>query len=539
MEQIELNLFENLDDTYSDFRISADQNKRKEEINDFINEMGLPKILLEDDNEDKNKVFSLLNIVNLIDGSLTLIYEAIYVDKLFRDLYYHYYSEKYKDIPRDCNRIFILKGNWNSTIFFNPQMDKNIHDEIQQSLVGFIVIQPLKTAPIGRILLDPFKTNIAQSFLRTTKISCIFMGQKYEIDCYPFSTQDGEYLRCAEISIWTILEYYGTRYSTYRTVLPHEFKNILEAKSNERLSPSQGLYVRDKSWILKKFNLSTRLYTYDSFIDKFTYGDIAFKNVFYSYVQSGFPISMTLDGSTKHAVVCIGHGKPSYEITKETISFFLDDIQFTNASEFIKEYVIMDDFQIPYRLEKFNHFSIDRDSELKMFIVPLYKRIFMDVRTAYVIFQSYIYDCQKEIKEYLNKHSKSKRIVQNIFLTSSRNYRLFKVETAKTHKEKFFYTSLPLSRFVWIMELGTLDQIKENNTVFAEVVLDATINCVNTDSINIKDYMIYNRIGSHIGYVDYDEKSNSNLSKQFFGEIQNGAAFEITFEQFDKNLRSN
>lgn len=488
----------------------------------------------------KNHINNFQNIIDMIDGDITFIYEPIYVDKLYRDTYYHYHSEKHCHIERNCKRIFILKDRWEPINLY----DISRHDEIQKNLVGCVVIRPMMSSPIGRVLIDPFKTNIKSCYIRTTKLSVILLGQKYEINCYPFAAQDNEYMRCAETSLWTILEYCGFRYSEYRTILPNEFIKELEPISVERVLPSKGLDISKKSLLLKKFGFYPRVYTYDTYKKYFMSGHTVFKNIFYSYVQSGFPISMTITSKKlqKHAVVCIGHGEINYDKnindTKKLIFKDAREIEFINFSELIDQYVIMDDNQTPYRLENYNRFSIDHCAQIVMFIVPLYKKIFMDVKTAYVIFETYIEDYIKEISSYVREHAVDKnnyKVIQNIFLTSSRNYHIFKVEKSKSYTEKYLYSSLPLPRFIWIMELGIYNDVKDSHKVFAEVVLDATVEVPNFEynTLNNNGCMILHRIGKHIGYTVFNE-DYSQMSKRFVANTED--IFEDSFEMFDKNL---
>lgn len=46
------------------------------------------------------------------------------------------------------------------------------------------------------------------------------LGVKLFIEGFPHSSQDSETITCAETTIWAAMEYFGTRYSDYKPVLP-------------------------------------------------------------------------------------------------------------------------------------------------------------------------------------------------------------------------------------------------------------------------------------------------------------------------------
>ena len=53
-----------------------------------------------------------------------------------------------------------------------------------------------------------------------------------------------------------ILEYFGTRYPDYKTVLPNDIIAKLNSISQERILPSEGLTFLQMSDLLKAFGLN-------------------------------------------------------------------------------------------------------------------------------------------------------------------------------------------------------------------------------------------------------------------------------------------
>lgn len=123
--------------------------------------------------------------------------------------------------------------------------EKDKHQELQDAFIGTIVIKPTpivhSNCTMGRTLLNPKKLHLPKCYIRTTKFNVSILGTEYTIEAFPFTGQDGEVMTCAETCIWEILEYFGTRYSNYKTVLPKDIIAKLNSISQERILPSEGL----------------------------------------------------------------------------------------------------------------------------------------------------------------------------------------------------------------------------------------------------------------------------------------------------------
>lgn len=48
-------------------------------------------------------------------------------------------------------------------------------------------------------------------------------------------------MSCAEVSVWSILDYYGTRFPDFRVILPSEILKELERHAAEQPLPTRGL----------------------------------------------------------------------------------------------------------------------------------------------------------------------------------------------------------------------------------------------------------------------------------------------------------
>ena len=201
-----------------------------------------------------------LNICDLYGYPITVICQPQYTDKMYRDAYYIYLSHLHFDIGRHCQRLALFKGEIHLADFFDPDR----HMDLQESLLGTMVIRPsYNHSPeytLGRTLLDPYKLKRPLHYISTARYKATICGQTYTIEAFPFSNQHGDVLRCAETSVWSLMEYYGTRYENYRVVLPSTISSWASKELPERSLPSDGLTYSQISSLLKTFSFEPRIY---------------------------------------------------------------------------------------------------------------------------------------------------------------------------------------------------------------------------------------------------------------------------------------
>lgn len=463
------------------------------------------------------------DFVLLLQLPITVVLENTYVDKDYRDCYYHFYASKHFEVLKNCQRITLFQGDFSKWDFTEEK-----HKLLQDSIIGTITIRPIKGGAWGRTLIDPRKLHQHEFYVRTTKFNFILNGLSFTIRAYPFASQDGEMMKCAETSIWTILNYFGTRYSEYRTVLPSEIISTVGVSSMQRVLPSQGLDYLQKSNLLKKFGFSPKVYSREIYKNEKT------KRMFHYYVESGIPIAISLAG---HSTVCIGHARRNYhtDSISDLMTVTINGYRFIDSADLHNEYVMIDDNQYPYKLEIYDQFSIHEESkELVYFTVPLYKRIFLEANAAKRIFDRVIEELfSKPSFTVVQKHmdainpGKSKEIVERVFLTSSRKYKAYRINKASTNIEKAYYSNLLFPKFIWVMELSDSETYEsDKNTVCGEIVLDAT-SSITSGSESI----IMIRIGKIFSFRMPNE-SFEHLKRRIFEK----RGVQETFLQYNNNL---
>ena len=504
--------------------------------------------------DDRPDVLNFFRILEMMPRPVLIVLEPYYVDMLYRDSYYHYYSEVLTEISRNCCRLSFfglgeeLYRMINEFPFEHPEeilLDEKIQNELEKSFIGTVTLRPLYNRYIGRVLLDPDKLLTCKAFLRRTRTMVTIFGHGYKLKFFPHAGQDGLYMTCAEISLWMIFEYFGLQYSDYHTVLPSEFIDYNAKNNPERTLPTQGMDAITKSRILKNFGLHPKVYMLDVYQKLFESGEIDFKILFHIYVESGIPLVLSLlgdDNQHGHSVVCIGHGPINYEVlakdSTEYIHWENSKFEIIDSSQLVDKYIIMDDNSVPYRARPLEELSL-HNYKLKYFIAPLNRKVYMDAHHATKLFDILITRYLKEIVNYLdNSGLESRKVVRRIYLTTGRKYKTFRTKHGKCFWEKEFYANLPSAKFIWVMELGIAPKYREG-IVFSEFVLDAT------GGKESENAALMVRIGDKVGYHGFDESYMTNstlISDNVFDKIVDYCQNEriINWEErkefFDKTL---
>ena len=539
---VESFVLENFDDFAStDESFLAHILKMDEELN----------LILNDD-----LICSLGKIISLMPFPLTIVYEPYYVDRIYRDEYYAYYSKKHFGISRNTKRFIFFRNCYFKEDFLDGSNDKQ--QKIESDLIGMVVIKPTQT--IGRMLISPFLLNIPSCYVRTTKFEIAVLGRIYTVDAFPLSGQDSEVMTCAEVNIWQIMEYFGRRYSDYRTLLPSEMLELITTTSDVRMLPSDGLTVEQESHIFKNSGLSPKIYykwlqyegrkyveTYESYVKS-----PSLEEILHFYVESGIPILINLrekgnKEGINHSITCIGHAIDESLDKFDAVDFSEEDHEGNQGKSLIDKiknteyngltvlkswsavsgYVIMEDHSMPYQVKTLDNLRFgDRGEgilyEIESFVVPLYKHVFMAAEDAYKIAIDLIDESKDSISECLYRRGKPeiKEIVIRLFLTTSRAYKQFRVTNTCSLNEKVFFSQVAYPKFIWICEYGTLDAYRNHKAV-GEFVIDATASKNSSPVISIR----------HGDSITYRGPSDS----EEYVKLRRDIPIESEFKMFEQN----
>lgn len=414
---------------------------------------------------------------------LCAILEYPYVDKVYRDSYYGYFSSKNKPYFRDSIKVSFFKEKIDRSVFFDSARCKEL---LPKNALGFMTIRPTFPLVIGRSLLSPLCSVNERLLCSMVKYQFTTDSVKLEVEGFPHSGQDKETITCAETTILSIMEYFGNRYPEYRPALPSRVTSILGRFSAERLLPSNGLTATQISYALKELGFGVKIYSKGAFdseksadakiTDDSKSSGKEFYRIVRTYVESGIPIvGIVSDRHTAHAVNIIGRKDFSDSDVEQLVSTGGRDIgQERTVYDFADmnlEYVFMDDNTAPYQCSQIEgplQYSTNeklKDCKLNFIIVPLYPKIYMDAGGA-----------RKAGLELL-KHTKAvinKQLVVRVMLASSRSYKDYiALNGTMDSSVKCFILERPMPKFIWVMELSTKELCVERKAN-GLILFDAT-----------------------------------------------------------------
>lgn len=432
-------------------------NKAKGELLDVLHE----KYTVADD--VYKKIESLLSeFFSPLKKNLFVLIEHPYVDKVYRDSYYTYFSTKYKDYHRDCIRVSFFSSGIKGAAFFETTDNKLLQDNFR----GYLILRPTFPDIIGRNLIDK------RAFSNNNFITCkhhesvIVWGKRLQIEGFPHSSQDEESITCAETTIWALMEYFGHKYAEYKPVLPSVIIKKLNEHSDKRMLPSNGLTNDQISYALKDFGFGTMTYTKED--DKKD-----FLPNLSVYIESGFPIITILQNNKaeyNHAILMIGREKINSIALVNALKSRKNKI--IPFSSLIKNYIVQDDNLHPYAnipLQKpgINYSGAEANYKITTFIVPLYKKMYMEVQRARKFFEAIFRDSRYGIRT-------SQKHIFRMYMASSRSFKEhLGNQNSLDNSLKFHLLAVSMPRFIWCAEyINPKDAAK--GEVSSLIVLDAT-----------------------------------------------------------------
>ena len=422
---------------------------------------------------------SLIRFIDAFRDDVWMLVESPYVDKIFRDSYYLYYSSKYGRYSRDCIKVSLFAGQPDNVDFRSVAG----HELLKRHYLGFFVVRPTEPDFLGRNIISPLAFRNLPAFEYCSLVSNTTVnGLKFDVRGFPHSSQDGETYSCAETTLWSVMEYFGNRYAEYRPVKPSQIHAILKGLSYERQIPSRGLSIYQISYVLKESGFGCRIYS------RHEYGDAFFK-LMSSYVESGIPIAVGMDDfgepnsqNIGHAALIIGR-KASVEAdyanlmansgmnTKQMAFLLSNQIEFYDCDDIEKSWVFIDDNHPPYQIGKADypvqHYNATWGQvKIRNFVVPLYPKIYLESFEAKNFIRQFLFFGLFPLEPMQS-------VYLRFYLTSSRSFKNSLALSDVQDNLKGFILEKPMPKFVWIAELGDFNQMR-NNQRNGLLVIDAT-----------------------------------------------------------------
>ncbi|ATP56508.1 hypothetical protein CPT03_08490 [Pedobacter ginsengisoli] len=413
---------------------------------------------------------ALHGIFDELKDDLCVLIEYPYVDKVFRDSYYSYFSSKHQDYSRYCLRVALFAQPIREKDFRSP--DK--FNYLQENFLGYIVIRPTFPKILGRSLLSKKAIEDDGFLCCTFKENVAINGVKLDVSGFSHCSQDGETITCAETTIWSVMEYFGHKYADYKPTYPSKIVNVLHETSTERMIPSPGLSDSQISYALRRFGFGTYMYSLD-----LNTNPAEMERIISIYTDSGIPTIAILNNEfTSHAIVVIGHETDKaldFAKQKKTKIDYLDEeIDYIDYANIKKRFVIQDDNLAPYRLIDLRNPTSENYEDPKFegctiqtVVVPLYKKIYLEAIRAKKLLLAVLVD-----RDFGYKFDKN--FVFKAFLTSSRSFKNHIVHLTTldpTVKDGLLKTPMP--KFIWCAEIYSSHNFSRN-IAGGLIIVDAT-----------------------------------------------------------------
>jgi len=416
----------------------------------------------------------------------TILVETPYICEDFRSLHRHFYGRKFRERPSKCARLH----------FFNEPVSASdlLEDTTNEFYMGFSVIEPLVVRCIGRTVIDPQKLGHSPDsvHLLGTRFVTRIGGKRYECHGFPYRTQSNEATVCAHVTMWAVCRYLSQRFQLYRKHLPYELIEMA-GRRNGRVVPHHALSYADYSEMLDRFGCHPIIVANHGFgTTPFSSPNTKiscqaqhalFLKSLYCYIESGFPLIATFGG---HVVSIVGHKslEPDCIVERTKIADPKNPSStLIHASEFVDEYIMMDDNSFPYqilpRVADTEAPNNTRTLEhLRGIVVPLADEVFLRPRDV----DGYVVKFLNEpmfkqiVDTFMLKEAKDEPLVYRPFLTTGVSYKQFKQQQLKLFPDDGaigLQLLLSLPRFIWCVELST-PNLRAEDRAFGEILLDAT-----------------------------------------------------------------
>lgn len=147
-------------------------------------------------------------------GARALIIETPYVDRHYLEEYSAYYVSAFRNGGSVTTRIHVFSipvddaqvRAWIHETAAGAEAYEAVQRRVDDAYLGFIVVRPLPSAPIGRTVLRPYRGNTSRSYIpREGGHEVHLFGLTLVARGLPFQQQDQAVGACATTALWSAL----------------------------------------------------------------------------------------------------------------------------------------------------------------------------------------------------------------------------------------------------------------------------------------------------------------------------------------------
>lgn len=283
----------------------------------------------------------------------TILIEKPYFDRHYLDEYRNYYSTLFSPPSDRSVRIHFFRSVITESILEElisnaSKSDKDYQDtlrELNSHYLGFVVVRPIPSAPIGRTVLQAYPEKNSRHYVASTH-RIHLVGFNLKVPGVPFQQQEVAVGACATTAIWSALsaisKQLGRRGPTPNEITASATRYLL----NNRVTPAAGL---EFAQVLD----AVRASGYDPYVITPSSENFdALTMVIKCYLQSGIPLILMLQGPIEyHAITLVGYRVSDEEHVAQPLTIKLpigeNDVAVLR-SKGITRFYVHDDQRGPY-----------------------------------------------------------------------------------------------------------------------------------------------------------------------------------------------
>ena len=401
-----------------------------------------------------------------------IVVEYPYYDNDYLSTYYLFYSKKQGYYSKKCYRLHIYENY-----------------EGEYAYRGSIVLRPTKgSTNIGKTYLNPCFF-LKEGYLILNQYTNSVLGDEVKVMAFPWMKQETDITVCAHVALWSIIRYYGAKYSNYQDISMGEIV-IKTPERNQRKIPLSDLNMSQIPETLKKQGFSPIV------IRRGTEYKI-FEDQLFAYIESGIPLIGCLT-EKKHSVAIMGHGE--VDLAKldiyDTMNKGFNKNNVVLSSELLTSIIVNDDAIGPYLnidrqvnvfdamiYQNWEHSRPYSVADFDYLIVPLYDRMQFDYTSLMQAVTIFLQQKKMKLKEneeqefhFLNP---KRKYVARVYISSAKSLKRQMSVTLKGNNVlRYFIKHLEMPKFVWNVDFSTVSEYKKGK-VSAKMIVDTT--CCNID----------------------------------------------------------
>jgi len=231
-----------------------------------------------------------------IDITETYIFESPYVEEEWASLYaLHYCKKHYHSVTPFSSRLHLISE--------NIKDESEISKISEKSYLGYLTIRPIPVVDsmISKIILKPYNKfyDIADAeewYMITTKYASHIKDISFEIETFPFYSQDSMVSICAHADMLMLVSLMSKKYGMNDVPIDRLIQKILPFGG--RIIPSESLTLQQIAFALMEngYNVKIKSFKKREIENLMVHID--------AYIESGLPCIISFN---RHVITIAGH----------------------------------------------------------------------------------------------------------------------------------------------------------------------------------------------------------------------------------------